>query len=255
MRRMTRWIAAWLFIACAIAPLTAQNQAAGVPRTADGKPDLRHLAGAQHRGLGHPGSLRQLGVPAGQGVVEGNEIPYQPWALAKKQENYENRRTADPEAKCYLPGVPRITYMPFPFQIVQTPTYIAFLYEYVPRHAAHLHGRHTASRRARSIAGYGRFARPLGRRHAGRRRRFTSPTRPGSTGPATSTATRCTWSSATRRSTAITSHYEATIEDPKVFTRPWKMSMPLYRRQERNVSCWITSATRCCRRKRPRLAR
>ena len=73
-------------------------------------------------------------MPAGQGVVEGNEIPYQPWALAKKQENFENRATADPETKCYLPGVPRITYMPYPFQIFQTPDYIAILYEYV--HAA-----------------------------------------------------------------------------------------------------------------------
>ena len=57
--------------------------------------------------------------------------PYQPWALAKKRENFENRRTADPETKCNAPGVPRITYMPYPFQIVQTPEYIAILYEYI----------------------------------------------------------------------------------------------------------------------------
>src|SRR5467141_3273571 len=64
----------------------------------------------------------QLGVPPGLGVVEGNEIPYQPAALTKKQENFANRLTADPtEARCFLPGVPRATYMPFPFEIVQTP--------------------------------------------------------------------------------------------------------------------------------------
>src|SRR5262249_17090418 len=62
--------------------------------------------------------------------VEGNEIPYQPWAAAKKKENFENRfvravrdgvrnEPLDPEAKCYMPGVPRATYMPFPFQIIQ----------------------------------------------------------------------------------------------------------------------------------------
>src|ERR1051326_2626038 len=52
----------------------------------------------------------ELGVPPGQGVVEGNEIPYQPWALAKKQENYANRAKADlTEASCFLPGVPRVT--------------------------------------------------------------------------------------------------------------------------------------------------
>ena len=62
-------------------------------------------------------------VPAGLGVVEGNEIPYQPWAAAKKKENAENWLTLDPEIKCYMPGVPRATYMPYPFQIVQTPTH------------------------------------------------------------------------------------------------------------------------------------
>ena len=69
--------------------------------------------------------------PAGQGIVEGNEIPYRPEALKKKQENYANRQTLDTEANCYLPGVPRITYMPFPFQIIQMPAMTTILYEYV----------------------------------------------------------------------------------------------------------------------------
>jgi hypothetical protein len=69
--------------------------------------------------------------PAGQGVIEGNEIPYQPWALVRKRENFKNRRTADlVEARGFLPGVPRVMYMPFPFQIVQTPKYIAVISEY-----------------------------------------------------------------------------------------------------------------------------
>ena len=63
--------------------------------------------------------------------MEGNEIPYQPWALKRKQENYEQRLTADPEARCYLPGVPRITYMPHPFQIFQFPDRVVILYEYL----------------------------------------------------------------------------------------------------------------------------
>ena len=58
-------------------------------------------------------------------------FPYQPWARAKKEENFKRRLALNPERHCYLPGVPRITYMPFPFQIVQTPTSIAILYEYV----------------------------------------------------------------------------------------------------------------------------
>ena len=76
----------------------------------------------------HPakqGAVTALGaafsVPAGRGVVEGNEIPYLPDAAAKKKENAENWLTLDPEIKCYLPGVPRATYMPHPFQIFQTP--------------------------------------------------------------------------------------------------------------------------------------
>ena len=124
------------------------------PRTADGKPNLNGIWQALNSAnwdiQGHaaqpspfPELLGALGaVPPGQGVVEGNEIPYQPWALAKKKENFEkrlapesfadvyNRNGGDPEARCYLPGVPRATYMPFPFQIVQTPKYILIAYEY-----------------------------------------------------------------------------------------------------------------------------
>src|SRR5947207_7716866 len=103
------------------ATIGAQGQAA-MPRGADGRPDLsgiwQVLNSAAWDIQDHAASL---GVPAGQGVVEGNEIPYQPLALAKKKENYANRRTAHPETKCYQPGVPPITYMPYPIQIVQTP--------------------------------------------------------------------------------------------------------------------------------------
>ena len=69
-------------------------------------------------------------VPPGIGVVEGGEIPYKPEALAKKKENFANRLKLDPEVKCYLPGVPRATYMPYPFQIVQSQKVTMFVYEY-----------------------------------------------------------------------------------------------------------------------------
>ena len=69
-------------------------------------------------------------VPSGVGVVEGDELPYKPEALKKKQENQENWLTRDPEIKCYLPGVPRATYMPFPFQIVQSDKAVFIAYEY-----------------------------------------------------------------------------------------------------------------------------
>ena len=68
--------------------------------------------------------------PPGIGVVEGGEIPYLPAALAKKKENFANRLKLDPEVKCFLPGVPRATYMPYPFQIVQSNNFIFLSYEY-----------------------------------------------------------------------------------------------------------------------------
>src|SRR6266849_475369 len=123
--------------------LTAANRvpAFKAPRAADGKPDLngiwQSLNTANWDIQGHAARASQVvafgaagAVPAGLGVVEGNEIPYLPAAAAKKKENFENRLAADPENKCYLPGVPRATYMPFPFQIVQTSNYILIAYEF-----------------------------------------------------------------------------------------------------------------------------
>ena len=113
-------------------PLPAASQAAArtrastVPRTPQGRPDFSGIWQVMNSANWDiQDHHAQKGMPAGQGVVEGNEIPYQPWALAKKKDNYENRKTADPETKCYLPGVPRITYTPFPFQIVQMPASVA----------------------------------------------------------------------------------------------------------------------------------
>src|SRR5262245_59928514 len=96
----------WLGETCA----TAQT----LPRTADGKPNLNGIWQAFNTAAWDiQDHNAQLGVPPGQGVVEGNEIPYQPQALAKKRENYAKRTTADPsESNCFLPGVPRATYMP-----------------------------------------------------------------------------------------------------------------------------------------------
>src|SRR5437867_194064 len=114
------------------APSQAPAASTSTRRTADGKPDLNGIWQALNSAAwdiqDHVGAL---GVPPGQGVVEGDEIPYQPWAAAKKRENFANRMTADPtEANCFLPGVPRATYTPSPFEIVQTPNYVAISYEF-----------------------------------------------------------------------------------------------------------------------------
>ncbi len=107
-------------------------QQRGRPERIGGKPNLNGIWQAvneAHWNLeGHSAQslsqfARQLGavgaIPAGQSVVVGGAIPYLPGALAKRDENRAGWPAADPEAKCYMPGIPRATYMPYPFQIVQ----------------------------------------------------------------------------------------------------------------------------------------
>ncbi len=76
-------------------------------------------------------------VPPGLGVVEGGEIPYKREALARRKQNQDDWLNLDPEIKCYLPGVPRANYMPYPFQILQSANALTFVYEYADR-AEHL---------------------------------------------------------------------------------------------------------------------
>lgn len=231
--RIIGWLLA-VATAVALTPAGAAGQVSGaVPRTADGKPDLtgvwQAVTTANWNVQAH---AAEKDVPAGLGVVEGDEIPYQSWAAAKKQENFKNRATADPEAKCYLPGVPRITYMPYPFQILQTPNHIAILYEYV--HAVrriYINSPHPEG----PIEWYmgdsrGRWEEDtlvVDVVH------FTDQTWFDRAGNFHSEALHVV-----ERYTPISPNhvnYEVTIDDPKVFTRPWKMSMPLYRRMEKNI--------------------
>ena len=214
----------------AIAIMALANPAAGqaLPRSADGKPDLSGIWQAVNTAnwnvLAHGA---EKDVPAGLGVVEGDEIPYQPWAAAKQKENFAHRATADPESKCFLPGVPRITYMPYPFQIFQTPKHIAIVYEYV--HAVrqifmdtpHLEG---------SVEWWMGDSRGHweGDTLVVDVVHFTGQTWFDRAGNFHSAALHVV-----ERYTPISANhiqYVVTIDDPKVFTRPWTMSMPLYRR-------------------------
>src|SRR5437870_9591677 len=89
-----------------------------LPRTVDGKPNLQGIWQVRNRAsYDLQDHAAKNGRPAGKGVVEGGEIPYQGWAAAKKTENQANRDKLDPLAKCFMPGVPRIMYMEFPFHI------------------------------------------------------------------------------------------------------------------------------------------
>jgi hypothetical protein len=215
----------------ALAPTAALGQ--GIPRASDGKPDLSGIWQAVNSAAFNilPHSA-EPGVPAGLGVVEGNELPYTPAGLAKQRENYAKRASLDPEAKCWLPGVPRATYMGFPFQIVQTPNQISLLYEYA-------HTTRNVFMNSPHPKG------PIEWWMGDSRGRWEGDTLVVDVVHFNDQ----TWFDragnhhseelhVVERYTMVSpSHinYEATITDPKVFTRPWKMSMPLYRRMDTNM--------------------
>ena len=199
------------------------------PRTSFGHPDFQGVWQAMNTASwdiqDHGASL---GVPAGRGVVEGNEIPYQPWAREKKQQNYANRATLDPDRRCFLSGVPRIMYMPFPFQIVQQEDKVTILHEYnhTLRHI-YMNGNPHPDGPIEWWMGDSR-GRWDGSTLVVDTVHFTAETWFDKAGNFHSeqlhTVERLT------RTSPDHIWYEVTIEDPKVFTRPWKMSMPLYRR-------------------------
>jgi hypothetical protein len=221
------------------APATA---APARPARVAGKPNFnglwQALSGANWDIQDHstePGPFYQLGaimaVPAGQGIVEGNEIPYRPEALEQRKLNRLNRWTADPEVKCYMPGIPRATYMPYPFQIVQGTNTIAFAYEYatsnrvvrmtnhqkapVPSWMGWSNGRWEGDTLVVEVTGNNEY------------------TWFDRSGNFHSEDMKVTERYKLRNPDVI--DYEATIEDPKTFTRPWKISLPLYRRLEKNA--------------------
>jgi hypothetical protein len=216
-------------------------QTGAIPRI-EGKPNFTGLwqaiTGANWDIQDHsaePGPFYQLGaafaVPAGQGIVDGNEIPYRPEALEQRRVNRLNRWTADPEIKCYMPGIPRANYMPYPFQIVQGTTRMTFAYEFatsnrvvamtnhqkapVPSWMGWSNGRWEGDTLVIEVTGN------------------NEQTWFDRAGNFHSDAMKVTERFTFRNRDVI--DYEATIEDPKTFTRPWKMRFPIYRRLENNA--------------------
>lgn len=239
-RRLT---AATLAAACMMwvvsAVLSAGQAAPGqAPRTHDGKPNFtgiwQALNSANWDIEPHPAEQgpKQFGalfsVPPGMGVVESGEIPYKPDALKKRQENRRKRWTDDPEVKCYLPGVPRFVYMPYPFQIAQSSDYIIMSSEYAAAaRTLHLTTHKDApvdSWMGHSLARFEGESLVVdvnslnGEAWFDRAGNFASSR--------VRIVERFTFNGPDRLA------YEAQIEDPTVFTRPWKMRMPLYRRAE-----------------------
>jgi hypothetical protein len=249
-------IAAVILVALSFSPLTGQTRAPNVPRLSNGKPDMNgiwqalnsanwdiqaHMAKpalAMRPGPIVPVPAKEViafgavgSVPSGVGVVEGDEIPYRPEALAKKKENQDNWLSRDPEIKCYLPGVPRATYMPFPFQIFESDKAFFIAYEYagavrnvylkdpgpaqVDTWMGQSVGRWEGDTFVVDVTGLNDMSwfDRAGNHHTESLK-------------------------VTERYTMLDAdhiQYEATMEDPRTFTRPWKISMPLYRHINRNA--------------------
>jgi len=252
------------FIWLAVPSLVGQQRPAAGPqfpaayrsaRAADGHPDLNGIWQAMvtanwdledHEAQPgpHPELNGAYGAgPAGQSIVEGGEIPYKPEALARRKANFENRlkvdvsedktwhALGDPELKCYLPGVPRATYMPFPFQIIQGSEHVMLVHEFAGA-VRTVYMTNQTEAPADSWMGWsnGRWE---GESLVVDTRGFNDLSWFDRAGNFHSDALHVVERFTPR--SADTLLYEATIEDPKVFTRPWKMSMPLYRRVEANA--------------------
>jgi hypothetical protein len=223
-------------------PVASGAEVYKAPRTVDGKPNLNGIWQAVNTAnwniqehVAQSGPVVALGAagaaPAGLGVVEGNELPYLPAAAAKKKENFENRLTADPEIKCYLPGVPRATYMPFPFQIVQMPKNILIAYEYAGATRT-IYMDNVPANPVDSWMGHS-VGHWEGDTLVVDVTRLNDQSWFDRAGNFHSDALHVVERYTPATPDALT--YEATIDDPKVFSRPWKMSMPLYRRLEKNA--------------------
>ncbi len=233
-----------------VLPVQGQGEPSAIPRLANGRPDMNGIwqalntanwdlephaaraALAMRQGPVVPVPAREVvalgaigSVPAGMGVVVGGEIPYNEAGLAKRRENQEDYLQRDPEIKCYLPGVPRATYLPFPFQMFQSDSMFFIVYEYasavrnvyltdpgppqVDTWMGQSVGRWEGDTFVVTANGFhdqSWFDR-AGNHHSEQMQVVE------------------------RYTMASPDHimYEATITDPVYFTRPWTIRMPLYR--------------------------
>jgi len=170
-------------------------------------------------------------IPAGQSIVEGGTIPYLPAALKKRQENMAGWPKSDPEAKCYMPGVPRAHYMPYPFQIVQGQRDILFVYEYASANRIVHMSNHTESP-VDSWMGWsnGKWdGDTLVIEVTGN----NDQTWFDRSGNHHTEQLKVTERFSLQGDNVLM--YEATMEDPGTFSRPWKIRLPLFRRLEPNV--------------------
>jgi hypothetical protein len=242
----------WLLVAGSVAAimffispaLTAQapvpRQAAASARPAAGQPDLQgvwRVWNLARYDLEDHGA--KPGVPAGKGFVvdpADGRIPYKPEALEKRRQNYENTKNpdpwknADPFVKCYLPGIPRMTYLGWPFQIIQTPEYVTFVYEWShKKRVVPINSKAPLPEDETAWLGMAR-GHYEGTSLVINLTKFNSYTWFDMAGNYHSDALQVV-----ERYTPInadTLQYEATMTDPKVFTRPWTIRMNIQRQKD-----------------------
>jgi hypothetical protein len=224
-------------LTCAVwAALLVSTLSAQVPKAAGGHPDLSGIwqaMGTANWDLEdhgpEAGPFWQLGalgaIPPGRGVVLDGPIPYKSEALAQRKENRANRWKQDPEAKCYMPGIPRATYMPYPFQIVQGTDDVLMAYQFASANRViHVTKPHPAPTDSWMGTGAGKWE--------------------GDTFVVDNTGFNdLSWFDRSGNYHSDQLHvierytrvdrdhirYEATIEDKEVFTRPWKIALTLNR--------------------------
>jgi hypothetical protein len=247
-RAMTRRLLPTLicFVAAVVATTIAGAQQRERPDRIGGKPNLNgiwqamntaywNLEGHSAQGLDEFWQLGAIAaIPAGQSVVVGGTIPYLPEALAKREQNRAGWPASDPEANCYMPGIPRATYMPYPFQIVQGDGDIMFIYEYATSNRTVRMGKNQVDPKTVLVEQW------LGWSNG----HWEGETlvvdvfglipdtwldRAGNYHQGMTVTERYTPMDDTHL------WYEATMTDPRTFSRPWKIAMPLYKRVEPNA--------------------
>ncbi len=239
--RLYTLLAAPLLFMLSIISVAAESDL--VPRTADEKPDFNGIwqaIGSAHWDVEPHAAdfspLVELGaigaIPAGLGIVQGGGIPYTSQARAKAQENRADWLSLDPVVKCYMPGVPRATYLPFPFQIIQSPEHVVMAYEFASASRIVYMDRPDFEAPILSWMGHSRghfegdslvidvtdqvpdtWLDHAGNHHSDALRVTERYTHMGPN----------------------TLMYEATLEDPNVYTQAWTMKFPLYRRLDENM--------------------
>ena len=215
-----------------------------IPRTPSGKPDFsgiwQAITSADWDIEPHVAAYGQVperfgalsAVPARLGIVEGGEIPYTEVARRLRDENKANSLERDPLAACYMPGVPRANYLPFPFQIVQSTDVILISYEFAESNRILYVDQPELESQVDAWMGHSNahwegdtlVVRVTGQMpdtwfdRAGNHHSYEMVVEE-----------RWTYASPNHI------NYEATITDPQTFTQPWKISLPIYRRVEPNM--------------------